>query len=459
MSLLNAHNLRRKLQKLISPISRKEDDARRERILLVILAFISSLSIIFTGSVISLTLQLQTARQGISVMFASLVTLLFCSCIVLVKIGHWKKAGIIFIATLVIPTFYSLAHWGTLLPIPLLTLGLIILITGILFNIRSAIFVSGIIGLYLGLITHAHERALLTVDNSWLSAPLYPNYAIEITVILIVITGLTTLAFSEIETSIKRARRSEALLSKEIQKLDERIIERSQALLAIEQERTKELARFAEIGKISAGILHDMINPVTTLSLVTNYLKQTITPNSPAHDSISQLTSSTQRLEKIITLIKLEIGQDTAKQNIPMAQAVNQAIEAIRYAANQANVSIVTDLSEQAYTICTPAPIHRALVNIGINAIEALSKCKRDQKILQFSLRKSGNQFQLEIKDNGPGMDRRQLRQVFTPFYSTKPQGHGLGLLTARDIFIRELQAQFTVKSRLGKGTTFFISW
>lgn len=452
-------NALQQLRQLISPVSRKEDDARRERILLVILTFMASLSIIFTFSAILLATQLQTARQGISIALVTIVTLLFTICIWLVKKGNWKKAGVIFITTLAIPTLYSLARWGTLLPIPLLMLGLIILITGILFNIRSSILTAGIIGLFLGLVTYAHQHALLTVDNSWLSAPIYPNYTVEITVILFVITGLTTLAFSEIEASLKRARRSEVRLHKEIQKLDEKIIERSQALLKIEQLRIKELTRFAQIGKISAGILHDIVNPVTTLSLLTNHLKQLITPDNPARDSIIHLTNTIHRLEKTISLIKLEIGHDTDRQQVDITHILRQVIASISYSAHQADITIVTNLPGQAFTMCKPSLVYRALANICINAVEALTKTKRTKKVITITLAKHNNLQLLTIKDNANGMTRRQLRQIFIPFQSTKPDGHGIGLPIAHDILTQELNAQFTVKSRLGIGTTFFISW
>ncbi|MBP7992271.1 MAG: HAMP domain-containing histidine kinase [Candidatus Magasanikbacteria bacterium] len=463
MRNINAKKLWQKgkewLQTLLSPTSRKEDDARRERILLVILAFISTLSILFTLSVISLALWLQTTRHGISVLLVSIVTALFCTNIVLVKKGYWKIARVIFIILLILPTFYSLAHWGTLLPIPLLTLGLIILITGILFDVRSGVIIAGIIGLYLGLITYAHQHALLSVDSSWLFAPLYPNYTFEIMLILLVITGLTALAFSEIETNAVRARRSESQLSKELEKLKERIAEHTEALYASEQLRVQELSRFAEIGKVSAGLLHDLINPFTALSLAINHLHENVDSKSLHTESILQAVKATERLEKNIKHIKLQLGQGTARENISITKAIQQAVDTVRYAANQAGVKIAFEQTGQAYAHCTPARLHRALVNILINGIEALNKVSREKPLITIIFTKDKNIANITIIDNGPGLTRKELRQIFTPFYSTKPIGNGLGLSTAQDILNHELHATLTARSRVGKGTTFFISW
>lgn len=447
------------LQKLLSVTSRREDDAQRERILLVILVIMSTLSALFTVSVCSLAILLQTTRHGISVLLASVVTAIFFASIALVKKGYWKIIRVIFIITLIIPTFYSLAHWGTLLPIPLLALGLIILISGILFNIRSAILIAGIIGLYLGLVTYLHQHSLLTVDASWLFAPLYPNYTFEIFIILLVITGLTALAFSEIEASAKRARRSESQAKQEYKKIEEKVTERTTAFQISEQLRIEEITHFAEIGKISAGLLHDFVNPLAALSLTINHLQKITTTETAISEAIEQAVKATTRMENLIQHIKLQLGQENKHENTNIIKSIQQAICAVRYSANQAGVTITFNHSGQVYALCTPARLHRALVNILINAIEALEKVKREKPSVTVIFTTSNNQSTIKIIDNGPGLTRKESHKIFTPFYSTKPHGNGLGLSTAHSILQQELKATITIKSRLGRGTTFYISW
>lgn len=444
---------------LLSVTSRREDDARRERILLIILVTMFILSTLFTLSAFSLETVLQTTRQGISVLLLSSVSAIFFASIVLVKKGYWKIIRIIFITTLLIPTFYSLAHWGTLLPIPLLTLGLIILISGILFNTRFAILIAGIVSLYLGLITYLHQHSLLTVDARWLSTPLYPNYTFEIFIILLVITGITALAFSEIEANAKRARRSESRAKQEYKKIKEKIAEHTTALKADEQSRIEELAHFAEIGKISAGILHDLINPLTALSLTVNHLQEIPTNETKIRESIKFAVKTTLRIENLIKQIKLQLGQAHKHENTNIIQSMQQAIDAVQYSAHQVGVTITFNHSGQAYVMCTPTLVHRAFVNILMNAIESLEKVKREKpKIIVFFSTNNTTSI-IKIIDNGPGLTRKESRNIFTPFYSTKPNGNGLGLSIASSIFRQELKAKITVKSTLGRGTTFYISW
>src|SRR3989338_9008546 len=119
-------------QKITQPTSRREDDARREYILCVLLIFLSALSILFTVSVASLATIPGTSPRGIPIWISVIISGLFLGLLYLARKGWWKFSSYAFLGLLIIPTLYSLTRWGTLLPIPLLTLSLIIVLIGIL---------------------------------------------------------------------------------------------------------------------------------------------------------------------------------------------------------------------------------------------------------------------------------------------------------------------------------------
>ena len=123
------------------------------------------------------------------------------------------------------------------------------------------------LGSYLGLLDYAHQHNLISVDESWMHNTLYANYSMEITIILLVISGITWLAYQEIENSLRRARRSEVLVKKERDTLEERVLARTKELEHTQLERLKETSRLTEIGKLSAGLMHDLINPLTAVTM------------------------------------------------------------------------------------------------------------------------------------------------------------------------------------------------
>lgn len=446
--------------KFWTPLSRREDDARHERILLILLSFLTALSIIFSLSVFSLDLILQSSRRGFSVELSSAITLFLLGILWLTKKGYWRTTSYLFLLLLVLPIFYAFARWGTLLPIPLLALSLVILMVGILIHSKAALIMAGLTGSYLGIITYLHQRGILAVDTSWLyNTSLYPNYTIEIVSILLTIVGVISLGFSEIESSLRRARRSELQLKKERDLLEEKVIERTKDLEQIQLNRLTEIEHLAEIGQISAGLFHDLINPLTALSLHINQLNTASLQSNEIQEYIERAVRATNRLTKLTHKIKDELKHQSNPQNINIFKALEQLVETVQYQANSQGITIQIQKSETCYAYCDPIRFQRALVNIVINAFEVLSSTDSLNPTVRLSFKKTPDNTLIRIDDNGPGIPADVLPHLFNQFFSTKKNNHGLGLTIAKDLLYKELKAEITAENIPGGGARFTISW
>lgn len=376
------------------------------------------------------------------------------------KHGLWKIVRFIFVAILAIPTLYSFARWGTLLPIPLLTLCLITIITGILVSLKSALAVAIFFGCYLGLVMHLHKLNILVPDLQWLNTTLYPNYTIEITTVLIVIVGIMWLNFNEMEQSLRRARRIEAQLKKEKDTLETRVLERTQELEKIQMQRMLATARMAEIGKISTGLFHDLINPLMAISLFTNHLKNiSHNESSELQKYINETVKVSDRLNKFAKQIKQELSRKAQTQRINVAKALAQVLKIVTYQCNQYQIELKLECPHSQYIICDPFRFQRSILNIVINAIEALVEAHSANPKIVITYEKMETKHQIYIKDNGPGIPPETISHLFDSFFSTKTKNHGLGLRIARDLLSEELTAQIEVKSQINVGSTFIISW
>ena len=100
------------------------------------------------------------------------------------------------------------------------------------------------------------------------------------------------------------------------------------------------------------------------------------------------------------------------------------------------DISLEVMIKEEAFVDIDPVLIRQVCINILKNAIEAVIESGRDDGQVIVSLRKQDNSVWLEIKDNGVGLDPAIEDQVFTPFFSTKQHGQGIGLTLIRDILI-----------------------
>jgi nitrogen-specific signal transduction histidine kinase len=100
----------------------------------------------------------------------------------------------------------------------------------------------------------------------------------------------------------------------------------------------------------------------------------------------------------------------------------------------------------------------QVLTNLIKNAIEASTDDQRKRKIIQLEASADDQTVFIKVSDNGPGMDEQTLHHLFTPYFTTKEEGTGIGLSICRKL-LQKYNGQLAVSSELGKGTEFTISY
>jgi signal transduction histidine kinase len=124
------------------------------------------------------------------------------------------------------------------------------------------------------------------------------------------------------------------------------------------------------------------------------------------------------------------------------------------------DVDVEMELSEVPPIICHAGQINQVLLNLLINAAQAIKSHERDDKgIIKIRTYATHDDVVCEISDNGPGIGPDCLPHIFNPFFTTKPvgQGTGLGLSISYDIIVTKHKGNLLVDSSLGKGTQFTI--
>lgn len=130
-------------------------------------------------------------------------------------------------------------------------------------------------------------------------------------------------------------------------------------------------------------------------------------------------------------------------------------------------IQIIPDYAELPLVECFAGQINQALMNILVNAIDALdAKAARQEqpsfvpKITIRTQRLDHQQIAIHIIDNGPGMPEAVRQRLFDPFFTTKPvgQGTGLGLSISHQIIVEKHHGQLECRSTLGQGTEFILT-
>jgi signal transduction histidine kinase len=212
------------------------------------------------------------------------------------------------------------------------------------------------------------------------------------------------------------------------------------------------------IGKLAAGIAHEIRNPLTTIK---GFL-QLIQPYLISIDKEQYATITMSEIDRINAIIYDFLQAAKPFENIRETISINQLIEDIcllyKSESLMKNISVSTNLIKNCPSVfINRKQLQQVLVNIFKNAFEAIEE-KKGKKLGMVHISTYINQENviISIKDNGCGIEEESLNNIFDPFYTTKKDGTGVGLNLCKKM-IEEAGGHLYAKSKLNVGTTFII--
>lgn len=221
------------------------------------------------------------------------------------------------------------------------------------------------------------------------------------------------------------------------------------------EEVLKNQEKLAAIGKLAAGIAHEIRNPLASISGSVQMLSaQAGTEEDKKLFNI--VIRETDRLNLLISEF-LDYAKPLPKptERISLTAILQEVLELISYNRKlRADVRQERFWSGEIFILGYKDKLKQALLNIIINAYQAMEKV--EQASLRIQLEREDGLAVLRIRDSGTGMNEETRRRIFEPFYTTKSQGTGLGLAVTHKIFEGH-EASIMVESEMGKGTEFVI--
>jgi two-component system NtrC family sensor kinase len=229
--------------------------------------------------------------------------------------------------------------------------------------------------------------------------------------------------------------------------------------------------KLAEIGEMSAGIAHEINNPLQVMkteeTLLRDILSDVEADRAADHtqnyrlirNCIDQIGVQIDRCGRITHgLLKFARESDTRIQTVDLKFLLPEVVDMVDRRARVENILIVQETETDLPTIQSdPAQLQQVFLNLLNNAIYAINKKSDSGEIRINAVRKDGR-LNVSIKDDGCGIAPEDINKIFHPFFTTKPvgQGTGLGLSTCYGI-IERLGGDIMVKSEVNVGTTFTI--
>ena len=280
-----------------------------------------------------------------------------------------------------------------------------------------------------------------------------------------------TISSGELRELYENLRRSsDTALAEERDKLAlaNRQLEQSLRTLEAAQQQLLDSARMAAVGQVSAGVVHEINNPVAYIIASLAYLEQTIGAlageGSAAHlaemsSAVADASEGATRIRDIVLDMRL-LSREHPEEK-PAKFDLNQAIRmALRVAGPQlrGHARVEQKFAESAAVAGNMGRMSQVFINLIVNAAQAMpERDPADNRIVVRTWNESGRLF-AEVTDNGLGMDRGTEARIFEPFFTTKSEGEGtgLGLSVTREI-VRRHGGDIRVSSTPGRGTTFTI--
>lgn len=446
------------LKKLILFPQKDEHNPRQKYILNTLLVFfLANFLIINIISIIHLIFYFE--KPNFLLNFTLVIFILLIFLLWLSRRGFVKIASSLLIITFALPMLFAFIIWGADLPVALLSAVLVIALSSILMGANLALFSTFLISLFLVFITNGQARGLIQVQNYWRSEPTHTADIIAYCVLLSLIATIAWLFCQEIKRSLHRAQLSESLLREERDLLEIKVERRTYELRTLEAEKINQLYRLAEFGRLSSGIFHDLINPLTAVSLNLEQIKtQANTQISDAKSYLNQALLATHKMESLISSIKKQIYRESTISLFSLNQEIEQIRQILAYKAVKADVEIIFISTQEIQIEGDAVKFGQVIINLLANAIEACEEAKTKKVII--NLWEEETMIIISVNDTGYGILPENLAKIFTPFFSTKTasgRGLGLGLASTKNIVENDFSGQIKVNSKIELGTDFIV--
>jgi signal transduction histidine kinase len=240
------------------------------------------------------------------------------------------------------------------------------------------------------------------------------------------------------------------------------------------ERRLLETERVYSLGVVAASVAHELRNPLTalltTLDLAEMRLKSLIDGLSSGRsippdevdslkklgDQITRAKQAVDQITEITSGIELSHRRRDEERTTDMKEVANLTLRCVR-AELLKRAQIQVEIEPSPAVLGSPNKLGQVVMNLLINALQALPDRPRGQNLVSLRLRPAGDFVRLEVEDNGSGIPQDVLVKIFDPFFTTKTHGGtGLGLAISKQI-IEEVQGRISVESELGRGTRFSV--
>jgi len=315
-----------------------------------------------------------------------------------------------------------------------------------------------------------HER-ISTVRKSMMTSVLVTMLVLTISIVFL-LSYLVNRPIKSLVTTMRKAEKGDLTarvkpddtlefgeLGRNFNSMISKLEKAQKDLKRLHEQRMQRADRLATLGELSAGIAHEIKNPIAGISGAMQILMGDLPENDHRREIFEEILKQIDRIDQNIKdLLSYAKTAKPALQQQNINNVIRQVVFLIQERAAQKGIEVVTELDETIPKIeIDEKQIQQVLVNLGLNGIQAMPSGGVLRIFSKHWYSPNKEHFvEIWVKDSGRGISPQDMSRIFTPFFTTRHTGTGLGLSISQKI-IHQHHGKIEVNSRLGEGTCFTI--
>jgi signal transduction histidine kinase len=235
-------------------------------------------------------------------------------------------------------------------------------------------------------------------------------------------------------------------------------LQESHQELEATHQRLVQSERMASMGQLSAGVAHEINNPLGTVLIYSHMLLRQIKDADPIRADLQMIANEAQRCKGIVRgLLDFARQSRVTKTPTDLVALAHEVIVPMTPRAEAAGVRLWVDMPNNLPVMMVDKDqIKQMILNLVGNGIDAIAH--GGEVSIKAHLMPGGDSVAIEVRDNGVGIPDENLSKLFTPFFTTKEMGKGTGLGLAIAYGIVKMHSgDISAQSQEGKGTTFTV--